>query len=48
MNKLRLNVCLKMQQLLYVSGDSYEFSDDTFANDEDKSEEDLDFVATFS
>ena len=38
----------KMQQLLYVSGDSYEFSDDTFANDEDKSEEDLDFVATFS
>ena len=36
-----------IKKVAAVAGDSYEFSDDTFANDEYKPEESLDFEPTF-
>ena len=37
-----------IREVAAVEGNSYEFSDDTLANDEHKPEESLDFEPTFS
>ena len=37
-----------IRKVAAVEGNSYEFSDDTFANDEPKPDESLDFEPTFS
>ena len=41
------NVLLNVYYIAEVGGDSYEFSDDTFANDEHKQDDSLDFEPTF-